>query len=503
MVEASSGLRTARLFLEKHLVASVLSSVLVLIPCFWHRHIEAGDLASHVYNAWLVSLIDQGRVHDLYVTPRSNNVLFDFLLYHTGRITGFENAEKVVVPACVLIFFWGAFALIAAASRRAPWFLSPAIAMVAYGFTFEMGFMNYYLSIGLAFLALALLWRKSTWTDRLLAAVLAIFIYLAHPVGLATFVGMLVYVKLSQMLRGWWRLLPFGLAMAALLALHLYLLRIRTAGWVGASFFLLNGADQLILFGLWYAVLAWAVLLLTLVALFIGLRSHRLESDSFLAIQASAGLWLALLISAALIPQAMWLPQYSGVVAMFTTRATCISAILVILMLGCVRAQWWHVAGFGIVAIVFFSFLYRDTGRMNRLEMQAQSLLQRLPQGTRVLSTLGPSAGSRIWFVLHIVDRACLGHCFTYSNYEPSTGQFWIRARLGSRTADPVSADTDLQQIGIYKVKPEDLPLVQIYQCRLEDFDHLCMRELKAGEKNCPNCNNPFYALMHSGGQWR
>jgi len=29
--------------------------VQLLVPCFWHQRIEAGDLASHVYNAWLAN----------------------------------------------------------------------------------------------------------------------------------------------------------------------------------------------------------------------------------------------------------------------------------------------------------------------------------------------------------------------------------------------------------------------------------------------------------------
>src|SRR5262249_52154204 len=40
-------------------------SVLLLIPCFWHRRIEAGDLPSHVYNAWLAQLIGQGQAPGL------------------------------------------------------------------------------------------------------------------------------------------------------------------------------------------------------------------------------------------------------------------------------------------------------------------------------------------------------------------------------------------------------------------------------------------------------
>src|SRR5260370_36432447 len=35
-------------------------SVDLIIPCVWHRRIEAGDLATHDYNAWLAPLIRNG-----------------------------------------------------------------------------------------------------------------------------------------------------------------------------------------------------------------------------------------------------------------------------------------------------------------------------------------------------------------------------------------------------------------------------------------------------------
>ncbi len=130
----------------------VAISLVLLLPCFWHKRIEAGDLASHTYNAWLAQLIAQGNAPGLYLVRQWNNVLVDVALAKLGSAVGFAAAEKIVVSACVLIFFWGAFAFIAAATRRPPWFLVPAIAMIAYGWTFQMGFMNYYVSLGFAFL---------------------------------------------------------------------------------------------------------------------------------------------------------------------------------------------------------------------------------------------------------------------------------------------------------------------------------------------------------------
>src|ERR1700730_1693031 len=60
-------------------------SALVIVPCLWHRHIEAGDLGSHVYNAWLAQLIANGHAPGLYVAPQWNNILFDVTLLHMAN----------------------------------------------------------------------------------------------------------------------------------------------------------------------------------------------------------------------------------------------------------------------------------------------------------------------------------------------------------------------------------------------------------------------------------
>src|SRR5436309_2107706 len=101
-------------FLRRMRRAILAVSVAVLIPCFWHRRIEAGDLASHVYNAWLAQLIEKGQAPGLHFAKQWNNVLVDLALLEAGNLFGLAAAEKIVVSACVLIFFWGAFSLIAA-----------------------------------------------------------------------------------------------------------------------------------------------------------------------------------------------------------------------------------------------------------------------------------------------------------------------------------------------------------------------------------------------------
>src|SRR5712692_7518708 len=60
---AASALRYMR---SQWLPVGVISALLV-VPCYWHRRIEAGDLASHTYNAWLAQLIGQGQAPGLYI----------------------------------------------------------------------------------------------------------------------------------------------------------------------------------------------------------------------------------------------------------------------------------------------------------------------------------------------------------------------------------------------------------------------------------------------------
>src|SRR5215471_10004349 len=103
-------------FLRRSYLTIILVSALLLVPCVWHKHVMSCDLASHSYNAWLTSLIERGQAPSLYFSSQWSNILGDVLLARFGTIFGFALGEKVVVCASVLLFFWGSFALAAAAS---------------------------------------------------------------------------------------------------------------------------------------------------------------------------------------------------------------------------------------------------------------------------------------------------------------------------------------------------------------------------------------------------
>jgi hypothetical protein len=60
-------MRQASRFINEHSLVIAVLSLFVVTPCFWHRRIEAADRPSHVYNAWLASLIAQGQAPGLFL----------------------------------------------------------------------------------------------------------------------------------------------------------------------------------------------------------------------------------------------------------------------------------------------------------------------------------------------------------------------------------------------------------------------------------------------------
>src|SRR5579871_3584430 len=73
-------------FVRSNVLRIVVVSVVVLLPCVWHRRIVASDLGSHLYNAWLVQLIRAHSVPGLYLAHQWTNVLFDYLLDALSRV---------------------------------------------------------------------------------------------------------------------------------------------------------------------------------------------------------------------------------------------------------------------------------------------------------------------------------------------------------------------------------------------------------------------------------
>ena len=483
MAEPDSAISRGMQFIRTHFALIIILSALVIIPCLWHRRIEAGDLPSHVYNAWLARLLEQGRAPGLYLQWQWTNILFDLLLFHSAKLFGFVVGPVVVVAACALIFFWGVFSFITTASGRPPWLLTPLLAMLTYGYTFNMGFFNYYLSIGLASFGLALLWRPRRW-DWLAGAIIFAVTLLAHPIGSLWYAATIAYVIVRRYLPGRWRFaVPAG-ALALFFAIHLYLSRIAKfrVNWLDQPFYFFNGADQLVLYSPQYRLIAAACVAIVLIWLANeSLRWKEYSSNRSLFILSE--LYLVSFVSIALLPQDMRVSVYSAWIGLLVSRLTVLSAIFAIAALACLNPRKSIAIALSASALIFFVLLYRDTGALNTLESRAEALVANLPPDSLVIPVLKAPLGSRIPFIGHTVDRACVGHCFSYSNYEPSSGQFRLRAHPRSFVVTPFAAISEDMAAGNYVVRGSDPPFKNIYQCDPASFTALCIRDLAPGQK--------------------
>jgi hypothetical protein len=481
--------------LRKFWLRSLVISVVLLTPCLWHAHIEAGDLASHVYNAWLTHLIKTGQTPGLWLARRWNNILFDYMLVGLGNIVGWGATEKIAAGLAVLIFFWGAFLLVGAMTQRVPWPSVPCLAMAAYGWMFENGFMNCYMSVGLAFAGLAIL-IQAKGCERGWVALLIPLIWLAHPFGMALLIGGGTYVVVREQLGPVGRNFAFVAVGLLLLGIHLvfryrYPLNVTWSydmggSWSHAPTVFHDGIDQLVTYGPHYFLPARSFRILAWCCILIDVLRRRHEPQWWTRYLIPAELYALTVLATLLMPTAIdgGSLHHMGFISIgfVTERLTSVSIVFIICLLGVVRPQRWNAAGFGIISIIFFFFLFRDTSTINKMEDEVRRCVLTLAPNQRVVGAIRNLSGSRIT-IHHILARACMGHCFDYDNYEAGTPQFRVRAFGQNPFVMANGEDAYHSAIGRYIVRPADLPLVEVEQCS-SNLTPMCIRELVAGETN-------------------
>jgi hypothetical protein len=472
-------------FFGRNVFATTAVSILLLLPCYWHSHIQAGDLGSHVYNAWLAQLVQRHEVSGIVVVKQWNNVLFDVLMLHAANVFGFVAAEKIVVSLGVLLFFWGAFSFLMVFSKRAPWPVVPFLLVSAYGYAFHMGFMNYYFSIGLALFALAAGLRGGAG-NGLIAAMLGVLSLVAHPIGFVLFVSLAVYISVWKGLPRWPRLtLPLlVVALVALLRAHFHAHQALEPSWRSDGVWQLLGQDQMNVYGRRYLLLSWAALAWSVIS-----AIGAIYDWIFRGLEPARALWLATELYVVAVAATICLPEnfriglYAGWVGLLVSRLTLVTAIFGLLVLASLRLPRWSWRGAAVIAAIYFAFLWQDTGKLDRMEAKARTLTHGLARGTRIVAVANAPEDWRIPFIYHSIDRACVGHCFSYGNYEASSLQFRVRALSENRVVTASVDQSDDMSSGDYIVRKGDLPLVSIYQCDDADFTKLCARPLREGQR--------------------
>ena len=242
--------------LKSSWVLPIAISLALVIPCLWQPIVSAVDMQSHLYNAWLAELIRGGAIHGLRIGHQSTNILVDTSLYWLIKWVGASGAERVVSIALVLVFFWGAFYFISAVRGRAAYWIAPWLAVLTYGFTFQAGLLNYFLSCGIVFWLFAIVWRQHFGPRALWAAPLLILAWLAHPMPVLWFLGVVAYCWFARRVRVGVQALLFLLGVAIIFLARSYIVTRYFTLWVRMQLRLWTGVDQAMLHGWAYLPVA-------------------------------------------------------------------------------------------------------------------------------------------------------------------------------------------------------------------------------------------------------
>lgn len=453
-----------------------LLAVLFLIPCFWQSRIQAGDLASHAYNAWLASRISEGLLPGLWIAHQSNNVLFDIMLVFFSSHFGMAVAQRIAVSIAVLIFAYGTISFCSAGRSSSPWFVVPIVAIFTYGYTFQVGFFNFQIAMGLSLWYLAIFLR-TRWPLRLLSFPLLVIAWLAHPLPVVWALGLATYIAVSEHLAFRQRLALLASAFLALAVIHFILAALYKTVWGFGQIFFITGASQALLYNNKY-VLPFALLLWVWVLLL--RRLIKMRTWQSLISDIYVQLWLLTAAAVALMPSSILFPQFARPFSYITTRLSLASAILLCALLSQVEIRNVEKIVIVSTAVLFFVFVFRDDQKYNRMEDHVDAAVQTFPTGSRVVGLFltNSTHGNPYW---HILDRACIGHCFSYGNYEPCSLQFRVRATRGNRYVLCDYDDVTAVELGNYIVQARDLPLYFVYSCG-PVHDRVCSRELHAGD---------------------
>ena len=485
----------------------MLVSIALVVPCFWLPIVSGVDLQSHLYNAWLATLIENGSIQGLSIAHQYTNVLVDVLLALLLKSFGASAAERILCCGIVLIFFWGAFRFISVVRGQTVYWLVPWLAVFSYGYVFQMGLLNYYLACGIVFWVFSFAWGKGFGWWMVAAIPLLIVACLAHPMPVVWLVGMVGYCWMARLSSGRVRLVLFVVCAGCLPGIRIYLTSHYMTRWGWNQLALATGIDQIFLHG-WYYLAPAIVLFVFCVVILLQAKDRR---SMLTAIPAQAYCLTALAI--VVLPTAILSSTYAPAASLIADRLSLFSAVLLLALLSYTTPRRWYLYAGLAGAAIFFGILHEDVGIQASAEAKIASLVSTLPDGAHVVPLVGlqPREGSlsatkaglfrRIGdkalslccsrlSANHLLERACIGHCFDFANYEPSTGQFRIRPEPGNSVVMSDFYDVGSIAFGVYEIKPSYPPLYGVIRCGTGPGD-VFMRPLKVGETQatvvCPD----------------
>jgi hypothetical protein len=457
------------------LLVPAAASLALVLPVLLQERVQAVDLASHLYNTWLVLRVKSGEPLGLEIVPQYSNVLFDWWLEGLWRIGGPAFAEKAAVSLAVLAFFWGGVFSPVAPGRALRMAFGAASGHAGLWLGLSPGFLQLLSLVRLWVLGVGLAAAGGKQAPRglpLLAVAAA-----AHLLGASVAAGFVAYLLLWRQTSGSKRRWILAAAVLALAGVAAGIAWRLPSNWHSERLLHLIGVTGFLIYGTKYTLPA-----LIVAGYWIGVLPSHAQSKQSLDFSPPAA-HLAFLCGAALLllPTAIHWPGTRFPLNFIDWRLALWFTLLLHCWLATLSPARFTLAACSTAAAVYFLFLAADWRILGRFEQALHEAVRRAPPESRVVTNV-TSFSAYMNPLLHLIDRSCIGHCYSYANYEPGTFQFRLRALPGS----PVVIDSPTKlvalQEGTYELQPRDLPLFGVYLDQTAGSFRFQVRPLEPGE---------------------
>jgi hypothetical protein len=310
----------------------------------------------------------------MQLVRQTTNILFELMMGGLHHLFGVEAAQRVAVSIAVLILVWGAFAFVWVVSGRRPWYLMPSIAMLAYGWVYQMGFFNFYLSLGLCLWALVLGWDPRPW--RLAAAVpVLVLAFMGNVLPVVWAASLMIYLLLARHLLPRSRAYVSAGSLFVVVLLNTVVGRTMLVQWPPRQITMSSGVEQTWMFdGKYYLVLV--ALLLIWGMLFLDL----LRDSGARSVVSSVPFQLCIISAAGVVilPATILIPGLNHALVYIAERMSLGVGICLCAVLGTARPRLFERYALLAVALVFFVFLYRDERSQNAFQDRMQDVVTQL-----------------------------------------------------------------------------------------------------------------------------
>jgi hypothetical protein len=310
--------------------------------------------------------------------------------------------------------------------------------------------------------------------------------FTAHALPVLWAAAVISYVALIRRLRPRYRsaltLAVLGLSWIVLQIVSTLITVINDSAWTAERIARLLGLDQVWLFGPLYIIIL-AGLLLVWICWF----QHLTERLQLVRLVSGIPfqLWFLHSLGLLLIPDKILPPGSNSAFTFIPQRMTLIVGVMTCALLSKVEPTRPLKFLSVMAAAAFFLLLYVDTRRLNSVEDRVNALLSTLPQNRRVVGPLCLPQ-SRVNALLHTIDRACIGNCYSFANYEPSSLHFRIRATKPNGIVLHQRSDIVSIETGKFSPAPDQLP---IYVLRSTvNFENLYLKASTGDEIETSAC---------------